>query len=148
MFATNRTAGGYKVDIVDRVTRSRMMSGIRGRNTQPELIVRRFLHRAGLRYRLHVRELPGSPDIVLTRHHAVVEVRGCFWHRHHSCRYAYTPASNRTFWKAKFRENVMRDRRTEKELTALGWRVLTVWECEVTDGAKLRTILRLIRRHL
>jgi DNA mismatch endonuclease (patch repair protein) len=123
-----------------------MMSGIRGSNTRPELIVRSFLHRAGLRYRLHVRSLPGSPDIVLARYQAVVEVRGCFWHRHPGCQFASTPASNRSFWKEKFRENVMRDRRTEKELMALGWRVFTVWECEIADRVKLQAMVRRIRR--
>ena len=122
------------------------MSGIRGRNTRPELLVRRFLHRAGFRYRLHVRKLPGSPDIVLPRYHAIVEVRGCFWHRHKGCRFAYTPASNRSFWLAKFRENMNRDRKTEKALTALGWQVFTFWECETADESRLRALLRSIRR--
>lgn len=123
-----------------------MMSGIRGVNTQPEMVVRRFLHKAGLRYRLHARDLPGRPDIVLPRHHTVVEVRGCFWHRHPGCRYAYMPSSNRAFWKAKFRENVKRDARTERELAALGWRVLVIWECEVRRTPALRSLLRTIRR--
>lgn len=142
----SRARRDIMADIVDRATRSRMMSGIRGTDTRPELVVRRFLHRAGLRYRLHVKTLPGTPDMVLARHHAVVEVRGCFWHRHPGCRFAYTPASNRTFWKAKFRENVKRDRRTEQQLTVRGWRVFTVWECEIEDRGKLQTLLRRIRK--
>lgn len=121
------------------------MSGIRGANTRPELTVRQFLHRAGLRFRLHVRDLPGRPDIVLPRYRTVVEVRGCFWHRHPGCRYAYTPSSNKAFWKAKFRDNVKRDCRTGKELRALGWRVLTIWECEARSAPRLRSLLRRIR---
>src|SRR5688572_5011039 len=97
-------------DIVDMKTRSRMMSRITGRNTNPELAVRKALFAAGLRYRLHVKGLPGRPDIVLPRHKIVVEVHGCFWHRHARCRLAYTPKSNIEFWTQKFGENVDRDR--------------------------------------
>src|SRR5690349_16298349 len=98
-------------DIVDAATRSRMMSGIRGINTGPERLVRSFLHRAGLRFRLHARNLPGKPDIVLPKHHTVVLVHGCFWHRHRNCRYAYTPKSRLDFWQRKFESNVARDSR-------------------------------------
>lgn len=116
-------------DVVDAATRSRMMSGIRGRDTKPERLLRRALHRLGLRYRLHVRELPGRPDIVLPRYRAAVLVHGCFWHRHESCRYATTPASNTAFWLEKLEGNVVRDRRNLKQLAAAGWRTATVWEC-------------------
>lgn len=124
-------------DIVDRATRSRMMAGIRGANTKPERIVRGFLHRAGLRFRLHVRDLPGRPDIVLKKHRAVVEVRGCFWHRHPGCRFATTPASNAVFWQTKFAENVARDRRNERALRKAGWRVLVIWECQAANAGRL-----------
>ena len=97
-------------DVVDRATRSRMMSGIRGRDTKPEKQVRSFLHRAGLRFRLHA-SLPGKPDLVFPKHGAVVFVHGCFWHRHAGCRYATTPSSNVDFWQAKFDANVARDKR-------------------------------------
>ena len=93
---------GWMVDVVDKATRSRMMSGIRGKDTQPELLLRRALHRLGLRYRVHVAKLPGRPDIVLARHNAVVLVHGCFWHRHRGCLFATNPASNAEFWKGKF----------------------------------------------
>jgi DNA mismatch endonuclease, patch repair protein len=131
-------------DIVDRRTRSRMMAGIRGAHTKPERVVRSFLHRAGLRFRLHVRQLPGRPDIVLSRHRAVVEVRGCFWHRHAQCRYATTPASNVTFWRKKFDENVARDRRNIRALRRAGWRVFVVWECQVTSDVRLERLARRI----
>jgi DNA mismatch endonuclease (patch repair protein) len=121
-------------DIVDTATRSRMMSGIRGRNTKPELIVRRYLHRAGLRYGLHVKSLPGRPDIVLARHRAVVFVHGCFWHRHPGCRFAYSPKSREDFWRAKLDGNVQRDALVVDALSRLGWRVFVVWECELGES--------------
>lgn len=108
------------------------MSGIRSRDTKPELAVRRHLHAQGLRYRLHARELPGRPDIVLPRHRTVVFVHGCFWHRHEGCRFAYTPKSREEFWKAKLDGNAARDERDQQRLGKLGWRVEVVWECEVT----------------
>lgn len=130
-------------DIVDRRTRSRMMSGIRGKNTKPELAVRSFLHRRGLRFRLHARHLPGRPDLVLPRYRTVVHVHGCFWHRHSRCRFAYMPASNRKFWENKLAGNAERDRRNDRELRRLGWRSITIWECEVTS---VRALERLVTR--
>lgn len=131
-------------DVVDRVTRSRLMRGIKGGNTAPELIVRSHLHRAGLRFRLHGSDLPGRPDIVLPRWNAVVLVHGCFWHRHAGCKYATTPASNVRFWKKKFEANVERDARTRRALRSLGWRVFIVWECR-TSPRRLDTLLKRIR---
>src|SRR5687767_8618303 len=121
-------------DLVDKETRSRMMSGIRGRNTKPELRVRRHLHRVGLRYSLKSK-LPGRPDLVFPRYGTVVFVHGCFWHRHRGCRYCTMPSSNMEFWTRKFEENVSRDQRVERELEALGWRVFTVWSCELDDAS-------------
>ncbi|MBK7349912.1 MAG: DNA mismatch endonuclease Vsr [Gemmatimonadetes bacterium] len=132
-------------DIVDRATRSKMMSGIRGKDTKPGLLVRRYLHRAGLRYRLHAKALPGRPDLVLTRYRTVIQVHGCFWHRHRGCRYAYFPSSNVPFWRAKFFENTSRDRRNDRKLRALGWKVLTIWECEASKPQKLAGLLDRIR---
>lgn len=120
-------------DIVDSKTRSRMMSGIRGKDTQPELLVRRHLHRTGLRYRLHVRELPGSPDLVFPKHEAVVFVHGCFWHQHPGCDLAVMPSSNEQFWREKLEGNVERDARNRTRLEQSGFRVFTVWECEISD---------------
>ena len=109
--------------------RSRMMSGIRGKNTWPERILRSALFAAGFRYRLHVRGLPGSPDLVFPKYRAVVFVHGCFWHRHEGCRYTTLPKSNGDFWLQKFDGNVMRDARNAELLRGLGWRVAVVWEC-------------------
>lgn len=124
-------------DVVDRKTRSRIMSGIRSKNTKPELAVRRHLHKAGLRFALHRRDLPGRPDIVLPRHGAVVEVHGCFWHRHPGCRFATSPATRKTFWQEKFADNVRRDRSNTRALRVLGWRVFVVWECQTSRASFL-----------
>lgn len=127
------------VDVVDRATRSRMMSSIRGRDTQPEIFVRKHLHAQGLRYRLARKDLPGKPDLVFPRYRAVVFVHGCFWHRHPECKYAATPSSNRDFWREKFATNVERDRRAEQKLRENGWRVFVVWECAIS-GDTLRLL--------
>jgi len=117
------------MDIVNKQTRSRMMSGIRGKDTKPELALRRALHAAGFRYRLHFKGLPGRPDIVLARYHAVVFAHGCYWHRHAGCRFATTPATRTDFWMAKFSKNTKRDLAAQAQLRDMGWRVATVWEC-------------------
>ena len=117
------------IDVVDQKTRSRMMSGIRGKDTRPEMLVRSGLHRLGFRFRLHARNLPGSPDLVLKRYRAVVFVHGCYWHRHEGCPYATTPATRLEFWQEKFEANVERDHRHQKALRETGWRVFVVWEC-------------------
>ncbi len=132
-------------DIVDKATRSRMMAGIRGTNTKPERIVRSWLHRQGLRFRLHKFGLPGRPDIILSKYRAAIFVHGCFWHRHPGCRYATTPASNAAFWQEKFRKSVARDRKKTAELRRLGWRVLTIWECQL-DERRLVRLSAAIRR--
>lgn len=116
-------------DIVDKETRSRMMAGIRGGNTAPEIALRRALHARGLRFRLHVRNLPGKPDLVLPKYQAAILVHGCFWHRHCGCRYTTTPATRPEFWKAKFAANEKRDEVVRSSLEAAGWRVAVVWEC-------------------
>ena len=123
-------------DRISKERRSWNMSRIRGGNTKPELIVRSLLHRLGFRYRLHVRTLPGCPDIVLPKYRVVVLVHGCFWHRH-GCKSTATPKSNKSFWQAKFKENVARDAAVCKQLRAYGWRVLTIWACRVSDEVKL-----------
>ena len=119
------------MDIVNAATRSRMMSSVRSRNTAPEMIVRRYLHGQGFRYRLHVRNLPGSPDLVLPKHRTVIFVHGCFWHRHRGCRYSTMPASNAERWREKFAANVQRDALKETQLRSAGWKVIVVWECEL-----------------
>lgn len=124
-----------------------MMSGIRGKNTKPELVVRGYLHRAGLRFRLHRRDLPGRPDITLPKYQTVVNVHGCFWHQHPGCRFAYVPASNVGFWKEKFSGNRSRDRENDRRLRRLGWRVMTIWECQARDEKRLRKLVATITSH-
>jgi DNA mismatch endonuclease (patch repair protein) len=122
------------------------MAGIRGRDTRPEILVRSWLHRHGLRFRLHKAGLPGRPDLVLARYRTVIFVHGCFWHRHPRCRYATTPSTNRAFWRRKFEQNVARDTRQRRELGSLGWRVLVIWECQVQAKGVLARLERRIRR--
>ena len=117
------------MDIVSQAVRSRMMSGIQGKNSRPELIVRSIAHALGLRFRLHDRRLPGTPDLVLRKHRTVIFVHGCFWHRH-GCALTAMPKTRTSFWMTKFAANQRRDSRTRTELVSLGWRVLELWECE------------------
>ena len=126
-------------DVVDPATRSRMMAGIRGRNTSPELVLRRKLHMAGLRYRLHGSKLAGRPDIVLAGRRIAVFVHGCFWHRHRGCHWCSTPSSNIDFWSRKFERNIARDRQVVETLLADGWRVAVVWECGLRPAHVDRT---------
>ena len=145
-------------DIVDSQRRSEMMAGIRGRDTAPELAVPRIAHRMGLRFRLHRKDLPGRPDLVLPKHRLAVFVRGCFWHRHEGCRYASTPKSRVAFWTAKFEANVVRDARQQAALRALGWQVLVIWQCETrykkgiiylsAEGIKSANYQAIIRFHI
>lgn len=120
------------MDVVDAATRSRMMAGIRGKHTKPELTVRSFLHRAGLRFRLHAK-LPGKPDLVLPKYVTVIFVHGCFWHRHEGCRYTTMPANNAEFWQEKFAANVRRDAKARQQLEEMGWQVLVIWSCELSE---------------
>jgi len=122
-------------DIVGSKRRSELMANIRGRDTAPELAVRRIAHRMGLRFRLHRKDLPGRPDLVFPKHRLAVFVHGCFWHRHRGCRYAYTPKSRVAFWAEKFAANVARDAHQKRALEVLGWRVLVIWECETRHEA-------------
>lgn len=126
--------------------RSRIMAGVRRTNTRPEIAVRSLLHRNGFRFRLHRRDLPGTPDIVLPRYRTAIFVHGCFWHRHPDCRKATVPASNKEFWLQKFANNVARDGKAIIRLRTMGWRVLVVWECEVSDPQRMRAYLRLLKQ--
>ncbi|MBR3086839.1 MAG: DNA mismatch endonuclease Vsr [Kiritimatiellae bacterium] len=130
-------------DTLSRERRSWTMSRIRSRDTKPELVVRRFLFAHGLRFRVNVARLPGHPDIVLRKFNAIVEVRGCFWHRHSGCKVATTPKSHVRFWKEKFRRNVERDRLHESMWAESGWRVFVVWECELRPSVRAATLDRL-----
>jgi len=121
------------MDRLSAEARSRNMARIGGKNTKPELHVRRLLHGLGYRYRLHVRGLPGRPDIVFPARRKVIFVHGCFWHRHEGCRYSYHPKSRPEFWNAKFARNVQRDGETAARLADAGWGVLVVWECDIRE---------------
>jgi DNA mismatch endonuclease (patch repair protein) len=132
------------MDTLTPSERSARMSRVRGSDTKPELLVRRLVHRMGYRYRLHDRRLPGRPDLVFARRRSVIFVHGCFWHRHPElgCKLARLPKSRTEFWLAKLDGNRSRDVETERRLRESGWRVLTVWECELRDREAISTKLR------
>jgi DNA mismatch endonuclease (patch repair protein) len=132
------------MDSLSKEHRSWNMSQIRSKDTSPEKIVRSMLHDMGYRFRLHRKDLPGKPDIVLPKYKTVIEVRGCFWHRHKGCKEATMPKSNQDFWLEKFSKNVKRDRKNERKLKALGWKVIVIWECEIKDEEKLASRLTAI----
>lgn len=126
-------------DTLTTVARSERMSRVRGKNTIPELIVRRLVHKLGYRYKLHQKNLPGCPDLVFTRKQKVIFVHGCFWHRHASkkCKLARLPKSRLDFWLPKFEGNILRDRKNQKAIKSIGWKSLIIWECEMKDQASL-----------
>ncbi len=124
------------MDIWSKEKRSEMMSKIRSRNTKPELTLRKALFARGFRYRVNDKHLPGKPDIVLPKYKTVIFLHGCFWHRHEGCKYAYTPKTNTEFWRNKITSNCERDKINLQKLTALGWNVITIWECEVRHTYK------------
>ncbi|WP_268800134.1 very short patch repair endonuclease [Pseudomonas huanghezhanensis] len=128
------------VDVVDAATRSRMMSGIQGKNTSPELLIRKALHARGFRFRIHAKDLPGKPDLLLPKYKAAVFIHGCFWHGH-TCRYFKVPKTRPEFWLEKIGKNQIRDGVQEASLKALGWRVLVVWECAVRSMKKQKSPL-------
>lgn len=109
------------------------MSRIKNKNTQPEIIIRSLLHKLGYRFRLHRRDLPGIPDIVLPKYKTAIFVHGCFWHRHSGCKFAYSPKSRVQFWEKKFERNVSVQKKAENELDQMGWRVFVIWECELAN---------------
>ena len=125
------------VDHVDQAKRSLIMAAVHSKDTGPEKVVRGIVHRLGYRYQLHVKTLPGRPDLVVPARRKVIFVHGCFWHRHRKCRYATSPKSRRKFWKAKFAANVARDCRNERQLKRMGWALLTVWQCELKKKERL-----------
>lgn len=134
------------MDVVDRETRSRMMAGIKGRDTKPEIAVRRFLHAHGYRFRLHRKDLPGKPDIVLPKLKVCIFVHGCFWHSHPGCKYAVLPKTRVEFWTEKLQANSARDLRAANNLVNEGWRVITVWECDLRQSEEtLGQLLRCLK---
>jgi DNA mismatch endonuclease, patch repair protein len=132
-------------DTLDPSVRSRIMARIRGKHTRPELLVRRFLWANGFRYRIHVRHLPGTPDIVLPAYRVAIFVHGCFWHGHPGCKDNRIPKSNVAFWENKLRTNAARDARQIADLQALGWQVLTVWECELHTRHRAARLVSLLK---
>ena len=132
-YCAARTGREVLVDFVSPEKRSRIMRGVKQKNTKPELLVRRAIHRAGYRFRIHKKDLPGRPDIVLPRHKIVIMVHGCFWHQHAACKEGRVPASNQEYWVPKLARNVERDLEKSLALQELGWSVLTVWACTVND---------------
>ena len=123
-------------DIIDRQTRSKMMSGIRGKNTKPEIIIRKGLHAQGYRFRLHDKQLPGKPDLVLRKYKAVIFIHGCFWHGH-DCHLFKWPKTRPEFWKMKIESNKQRDKEYISTLQHMGWRVLVVWECALKGKTRM-----------
>lgn len=132
------------VDKVSKETRSYNMSQIKGKDTKPEIIVRRYLFSKGLRYRKNDKRYPGSPDIVLPKYNTIVFVHGCFWHLHNGCKYAKIPKSNVDFWKNKLYGNKERDKRNQNILEEMGWNVITVWECQLKKDRQEQTLKRLL----
>lgn len=130
--------------VPDRISaghRSWNMSRIKGKDTKPEITVRSMLHRLGYRFRLHRKDLPGKPDIVLPKYRTVIFVHGCFWHRHPGCRFAYTPKSRTEFWLDKLQKNVERDQKVQDQLVQEGWRVAVIWECQTKNPESLKAEL-------
>jgi len=129
-------------DILSAEQRSHNMAKISSKNTKPELVTRSLLFRMGYRFRLHRRDLPGTPDIVLPRYRTVIFVNGCYWHRHPCCSYAYNPKSRVDFWRRKFEQNVARDKHNYQELNTVSWRVIVIWECETRRPDELEQRLK------
>ena len=127
-------------EVIHKVSeqRSRNMSAIKSKNTKPEIAVRKLLHSMGYRFRLHSKDLPGSPDIVLPKYKTVIFVHGCFWHRHENCKYASTPKTRKEFWNKKFTENKKRDSEIQEKIKILDWRSVVIWECETKNIENLR----------
>jgi len=126
-------------DVHSKEVRSYNMSQIRSKNTQPEILLRKFLHAQGFRFRLHNKKLPGTPDIVLPKLNTVIFVHGCFWHHHKDCRFAKFPVNNSTYWTPKILKNISRDKENKKGLKKSGWKVITVWTCKLKHQHILKT---------
>lgn len=132
-------------DVHEPEIRSYNMSRIKGKDTKPEILVRKFLFSNGFRYRLHDKKLPGKPDLVLPKHKTVIQVHGCFWHGHKGCKYFVIPKTRTKWWKEKIERNIERDQIAEKELKSEGWKVIVVWECELKLGKRERTLASLVK---
>ncbi len=126
--------------------RSYNMSRIKAKDTKPEMLVRRFLHAHGFRYRLHVKQLPGKPDIVLPKYNTVIFVNGCFWHGHKNCKYASIPKTRTDWWLKKINGNKANDTKHTQALRKLGWRIISLWECQLKPGKRDRTLEQLLKK--
>ena len=137
-------------EVIHKVSeqRSRNMSAIKSKNTKPEIKVRKVLHSMGYRFRLHSKDLPGSPDIVLPKYKTVIFVHGCFWHRHKNCKYASTPKTRQEFWNKKFTENIKRDSEIQDKIKNLDWRSVVIWECETKTEEILNSKIEAIKSHI
>lgn len=131
------------MDVHDKKTRSYNMSQIKGKNTKPEELVRKYLFSQGFRYRKNDKRLPGSPDIVLPKYKTVIFINGCFWHGHEGCKYFVWPKSNEEFWKNKIQTNISRDKKKIAALESLGWKVIVVWECELKKQMQNESLERI-----
>ena len=131
-------------DILTKEQRHFCMSNVKGKNTKPEILVRKFLFSHGYRYRVNKKDLPGKPDIVLPKYKTVIFINGCFWHGHENCKYATIPESNRDFWLTKITKNIERDKLTREKLTIMGWRIIDIWQCQLKTKEKKMTLNNLI----
>ena len=130
------------MDRITREHRSWNMSRIKSCNTKPEIVVRSLLHNMGYRFRLHRKDLPGKPDIVLPRYKSIIFIHGCFWHRHKECKNTTSPKTKKTFWREKFKANVIRDKKVQEELKSMGWKILIIWECELPDLDRVKKLIK------
>ena len=133
-------------DTISSDHRSWNMSQIKGKNTKPEIIVRSLVHKKGFRFRLHVKDLPGKPDIVLKKYMIVIFVDGCYWHRHQGCKLAYNPKSKREFWQSKFEANIRRDQEVNRMYKAIPWTMIRIWQCEV-NNKNLTELAKKLKKH-
>lgn len=133
-------------DVHSKETRSYNMSKIRGKDTKPELIVRKFLHSQGFRYRIHVKDLPGKPDIVLPKYKTVIFIHGCFWHGHTGCKYYVIPKTRTEWWSDKINKNKTKDQTSNQNLKDAGWNIIEIWECDLKKSVQLETLSELSKR--
>ena len=134
------------MDVHNKQTRSYNMSRIKGKDTKPEMLVRRYLHAHGFRYRLHVKDLPGKTDIVLPKYKTVIFIHGCFWHGHEGCRYFVVPKTRTDWWLAKINSNIANDVKAVAALTKAGWKIITLWECELKPSKVEMTLISLLEK--
>lgn len=132
-------------DVHNPKTRSYNMGKIKGKNTKPELLVRKYLHSKGLRFRLHDSKLPGKPDIVLPKYKTIIQIHGCFWHKHSGCKYFVVPKTRTEWWLKKINTTVFNDKKNETQLKEMGWKVIVVWECELKKNVKEKTLASLYK---